>query len=290
MQEACAELEIKHGLIMDNHTTQRDTTRERQNGRAADAAAREGVPSFLAWVRQEAAPMLLAARDTGQGWQELHRVAAAHGLVWKLRGAGLVVGHAKDGRLHVKASDVDRRLSLKSLTDALGAFEPAGQAAGMQPAGASYTRGALYEAFKREREATERARTAATQDLRERHRTYAAELAAYYRARMKAERTTGLRGHLRRDSFQHIADQRRQDHAACIKREAEERSQVRAAHRAPNWQAWLEAEAANGNAEAAMALRSRQPQAPRSNIQQAPTPEKAATRTPWRSTDRELER
>jgi len=217
-------------------------------------------------------------------------VAAVHGLVLKLRGAGLVVGHAKDGRLHVKASDVDRRLSLKSLTDALGAFELAGQAAEAQPAGASYTRGALYEAFKREREATERARMAAMQTLRERHRTYAAELAAYYRARMKAERTTGLRGHLRRDSFQHVADQRRQDHAARIKREAEERREVREAHRAPNWQAWLEAQAASGNAEAATALHARQPQAARTDVQPLPTPEKAPTRRPERSVNRDLER
>ena len=290
LQEACAELEVKHGLIMDNHTTQRDAAKGRQNGRAVDAAAREGVPSFLAWVRQEAAPTLLTARDTGQGWQGLHRAAATHGLVLKLRGAGLVVGHTKDGRLHVKASDVDRRLSLKSLTDALGAFEPAGQAAGMQPADVSYTRGALHETFKREREATERARTAALQDLRERHQAYAAELAAYYRARMKAEHATGLRGHLRRDSFQHVADQRRQDHATRIKREAEERREVREAHRAPNWQAWLEAAAASGNAEATTALRARQPQAPRQDIQPLPTQAKKPTHKPERSPDRDLER
>ncbi len=234
--------------------------------------------------------MLLSARDAGQGWQELHRVAAAHGLALKLRGAGLVVGHAKGGRLHVKASDVDRRLSLKSLTDALGTFEPAGQAVGVQRAGVSYTRGALHEAFKREREAAERARTAAMQALRERHRTYAAELAAYYRARMKAERMTGLRGHLRRDSFQHVADQRRQDHAARIKREAEERREVREAHRAPAWQAWLEAKVASGSAEAATALHARQPQAARTDVQPLPTPEKAPTRRPERSANRDLER
>ena len=128
------------------------------------------------------------------------------------------------------------------------------------------------------------------QDLRERHRTYAAELAAYYRSRMEAEHATGLRGHLRRDSFQHIADQRRQDHAARIKREAEERREVREAHRAPNWQAWLEAEAANGNAEAATALHARQRQALRPNIPQSPTPEKAATRKPERNSGLDLER
>jgi len=290
LQEACAELEIKHGLTVDNHTTQRDAAQDRRNGRAADAATREGVPSFLAWVRQEAAPALLAARDAGQGWQGLHRVAATHGLVVKLRGAGLVIGHSKDGRLHVKASDVDRRLSLKLLTDTLGAFEPAGLAAGAQQAAASYKRGTLYEAYKLEHEAATQAKAAATLALREQHRAYAAELAAYYRTRMKAEQATGLRGHLRRDSFQHIADKRRQDHATRITREAEERRQVREAHRVPQWQAWLQAEAASGNVEAAAALRVRQPQATRSDAQRTHTPHRPATPKRERNIERDLER
>lgn len=290
LQETCAELEIKHGLIVDNHTTQRDAVQDRRNGRAADAATREGVPSFLAWARQEAAPALLEARDAGQGWQELHRVAATHGLVVKLRGAGLVIGHAKDGRLHIKASDVDRRLSLKSLTDTLGPFEPAGLAAGAQQAAASYTRGALYEAYKLERDAAAQAKAAATLALREQHRAYAAALAAYYRARMKAEQATGLRGHLRRDSFQHIADKRRQDHAARIAREVEERRQVREAHLAPQWQEWLQAEAAGGNVEAAAALSARQPQGTRPDAQTAHTPGRPKAPKHVQTKDRNLER
>ncbi len=290
LQEACAGLEIKHGLTVDNHTTQRDAAQDRRNGRAADAATREGAPSFLAWIRQEAAPALLAARDAGQGWQGLHRVAATHGLVVKLRGAGLVIGHAKDGRLHIKASDVDRRLSLKSLTDTLGAFEPAGLAAGAQQAWASYTRGALYEAYKLEREAATQAKAAATLALREQQRAYAAELATYYRTRMKAEQATGLRGHLRRDSFQHIADKRRQDHATRLARETEERRQLREAHPVPQWQTWLQAEAAGGNVEAAAALRARQPQITKPDAQQTRMPDRPATPKRERNIERDFER
>jgi hypothetical protein len=290
LQEACAELEIKHGLTVENHTTQRDAAQDRRNGRAADAATREGVPSFLAWVRQEAAPALLAARDAGRGWQGLHRAASVHGLVVKLRGAGLVIGHAKDGRLHIKASDVDRRLSLKALTNTLGAFEPAGLAAGAQQAGASYTRGALYEAYKLDREAATQAKAAATLALREQHQAYAAELASYYRARMKAERATGLRGHLRRDSFQHIAAKRRQDHAARLAREAEQRRQVREEHRVPKWQEWLQAEATGGNVEAMAALRARLLHATRSDAQRRPISGRPSARAKERNTDRDLER
>lgn len=267
LQEACAELELKHGLAVDNHTTKRDPAASRGNGRAADVEARQGSQSFLAWVRQEAAPALLVARDAGQGWQELHQAAAAHGLTLKLRGAGLVVGHTQDRRLHVKASDVDRGLSLKALTDVLGSFEPAGPAAERQVAGASYTKperqGALYEVFKLEREAAARAQKVAALALREQHRAYAGELATYYRTRMKAERASGLGGVLRRDSIQHVASKRREDHTARIAREAEERRQVREAHGVLGWQAWLEAKASEGNAEALATLRGRQQRAAR---------------------------
>ena len=36
LQEACAELELRHGLAVDNHTTKRDAAASRGNGRAAD--------------------------------------------------------------------------------------------------------------------------------------------------------------------------------------------------------------------------------------------------------------
>ena len=185
---------------------------------------------------------------------------------------------------------MDRRLALKALTDRLGAFEPAGLVAGTQQAGASYTRSALYEAYKLERGAAAQAKAAATLALREQHRAYAAELAAYYRARMKAEQATGLRGHLRRDSFQHIADKRRQDHAARLAREAEEGRQVREAYRVPHWQAWLQAKAAGGNVEAAAALCARPPQAARPDPHASHTAEKTGTLTRERSKGRDLER
>ena len=134
------------------------------------------------------------------------------------------------------------------------------------------------------------AKAAATLALREQHRAYAAALAAYYRTRMKAEQATGLRGHLRRDSFQHIADKRRQDHATRVAREAEERRQVREAHCVPQWQAWLLAQAASGNVEAAAALRVRQPQATRPDPYPSHKADKTGTHKGERNRGRDLER
>jgi hypothetical protein len=116
----------------------------------------------------------------------------------------------------VKASDVDRGLSLKALTDKLGTFEPAGPRAA-PASGASYTKpgrtGDLYEAFKRERDVAERLRKSALDRLRSRHATYAGGLAGFYQDRMQRERLSGLRGVLRRESLQQIAKQREQAHS-----------------------------------------------------------------------------
>jgi Large polyvalent protein-associated domain 7 len=174
-----------------------------------------------------------------------------------------VIGHRGDQRLHVKASDVDRGLSMQALTGALGPYEPPGPAAAEGPE-FSYAQpartGPLYEAFKQERDASLAARDAAMTALRERHAAYHRQLRDYYRDRMRRERLTGLRGILRRDSFWHIADLRTRDHATRKAREAEDRRQVRDRHPIPTWQGFLEAEAARGDEAALRALRARQRQ------------------------------
>ena len=80
LQEACAELEIRHGLTREPHTVDprqsADRRQRKARGRAADFEAQHGGQSFGTWVREQAAAALLAARDSGKGWPELHRVAA----------------------------------------------------------------------------------------------------------------------------------------------------------------------------------------------------------------------
>ena len=263
LQAACAELEIKHALTQEPHTLDPKESRERKaRGRAADFEARHGGQSFLAWTQEHAGAALMAARDSGKGWQAVHQVAAAFDLDVKLRGAGLVIGHKNDSRLHVKASDVDRGLSLKAMTDRIGQYEGAGRVAQGATAQTRYQRptpsGPLYDAFRRARDAAVAARDAATARLTEQHRAYARELGAWYKERMRQERGQSLRGALRRDSFQHIAEEREKDRAARAERERKERHQVRVAHPIPNWQSYLETEAAKGNEAALASLRSRQ--------------------------------
>ena len=264
LQEACAELEVRHGLTRENHTIGPGQAREgdKARGRAADFEARHGGQSFLAWVRAQAAPALLAARDSGKGWPELHRVAAAYDLDLRPRGAGLVIGHRGNKRLHVKASDVDRGLSLQALTAALGPYMASGQDKAETPPKTSYAApggtGPLYEDFRRQRAAAIAAREAAILALRERHRAYGEQLRAYHRARLRQERLSGRRGMLRRDALRHLAEQRQRDCAERRDREATERRLLRAQHAIPSWQGFLEAAASQGNEDALGTLRARQ--------------------------------
>ena len=264
LQAACLELEIKHGLTQEPHTVDFTQSRERKaRGRAADFEARHGGQSFLAWTQEHARPALLAAlgqRREG-GWEALHQVAATYDLELKPRGAGLVISHRSDGRLSAKASDVDRGLSLRTMTDRLGPYAAPGRA--LEPASprASYQRPtpdkALYTAFQEQREEAKRAREALRLQLAERHVAYARELAAWYRERIRLEHSQQLRGDLRRESFQHIAAERERDRVARVQRERGEREAMRAAHPVPSWRGYLEAEAEKGNPAAAEALRSR---------------------------------
>lgn len=262
LQAACAELEIKHGLTKEPHTLDPKQAREtKMRGRAADFETRHGGESFLTWAQKQGRPALLAAKDAGTGWQGVHQVAATFDLTVKLRGAGLVVSHRADSRLHVRASDVDRGLSLKAMADQLGEFQPPEAAAEAEKPQSRYQRpvpnGDLYEAFQCERDVAIQARHAASTELTVRHRAYARELAAWYRDRIRLEYAQGLKGEMRQEGLQHIADEQEKDRVGRVKWERDERRQVRDTHRIPNWQGYLEAEAAKGNEEALRVLRSR---------------------------------
>ena len=259
LQEICVELEIRHGLTRTNHGAE---AKRRQRGRAGDFEAHQGGVSLLSWIREAVRPDLLEARERGD-WQELHIALARCGLEIKPRGAGLVIGRRGESQLHVKASDVDRRLSARSLTAALGPYQTPGERARRQGAELAYDpgtpkrSGALYEAFRKERDRALQERVAALAALRVEHRTYAEQLRAWYRERFRKERASGLASALRRDALQHLRVKQREDRTTRIRREAKDRHDARVRYRIPRWQTWLEAEAAHGNEEALAALRSR---------------------------------
>jgi hypothetical protein len=152
-------------------------------------------------VRENASPPLLDASETAAeagkhctGW-------SAYKLEVTPRGADLVIGD-RSGGLHVKASDVDRGLSMQVLTETLGPYEAPGEQARAEQPQARYARperaGPLCETFQREREAAIAAREAAAKALREQHLAYRRQLQKWYRQCFWQERLSGLSGVLRR--------------------------------------------------------------------------------------------
>lgn len=93
-----------------------------------------------------------------------------------------------------------------------------------------------HEAFRRERSAALKARDAAFKSLRARQADYARRLADWHAERLRQEGVLALRGHLRRDGFAHLAEQRRKDRAERLTRERREREAVSAAHPVPTWE------------------------------------------------------
>jgi len=118
----CRELEQKYSLVIDNGRTK---DKQRSLGeKAALIEAHTGQQSFESYAkahRDKVLHVLEAAAD----WQTLHEGLALYGMEIKPHGNGLVIADRHNQRHTVKASAIDRGLSLKKLTKKLGPYLPA---------------------------------------------------------------------------------------------------------------------------------------------------------------------
>ena len=118
----CRELEREYGLAVDN-----GRTKDKQwslGEKAALIEAHTGQQSFESYAkahRDNILRILAAATD----WQTLHEELARYGMEIKPHGSGLVVADRHNQRHTVKASAVDRGLSLKKLAEKMGPYLPA---------------------------------------------------------------------------------------------------------------------------------------------------------------------
>lgn len=117
--ELCAQIEQQHGLLQDNHLAKKS----RAESIVDDLAAKSGLETFGSWLREKTVPGIELARS----WSELHEHFAQHGVEIKQKGAGLVL--VGNEGVAVKASSVNRGLSIKALEARLGTFVPSKHAA-----------------------------------------------------------------------------------------------------------------------------------------------------------------
>ena len=117
----CRELEQEYGLVIDNG---RSNAKQQSLGeKAALIEAHTGQQSFESYAkghRDKILHVLAAATD----WQTLHEGLALYGMEIKPHGSGLVIADRHNQRHTVKASAVDRGLSLKKLVEKLGPYRP----------------------------------------------------------------------------------------------------------------------------------------------------------------------
>lgn len=282
MMEKCIELEERLGLQPDFHgrdaekKTGRDleptTEAAKAKEEAKQAERHSGEQSFVTWMAVQVKPELDRDLASAKDWASVHAAFDKHGLVIKPHGAGLVIGDPA-AKVFVKASSVDRQLSVKAMTAKFGQFQPKAQNAdlGKAPektnAPAGYKRGptsaraeakALYARYEAERAARLSERDNKLAEFGAGRDQIEAETKAYLRRRfeqIKGERA--LRGYDKKKAYDRLKIERI---ARTTTDRAERRkglAEIKAAHPLLNWQSFLEREAVRGDEAALTVLRDR---------------------------------
>lgn len=118
----CREFELEFDLTIDNGRGQAAPEHRPLGEKAALVEAHTGQQSFEGHVQAQRAA-ILQTLEAATSWQEAHKALACHGLEIKPHGNGLVIKD-RHGKQTMKASALDRSLSLKKLEARFGAFTP----------------------------------------------------------------------------------------------------------------------------------------------------------------------
>jgi hypothetical protein len=224
--------------------------------RAPDIERLGGIETLIGWIQRECAERFRGARS----WNELHEVAAAHGLRVKLHGNGLIF-MTRDG-ITTKASSIGRDLSKAALERRLGAFEagPTAERAARAeykalPVARDNRTMRLYDQYRREREAAFDARARAIAQLRQRRSRESERLTATSKRRWAAVRfmAKGRVAWALWSAYARQADRRDRERARN-----RFRAGVRAAvaqHPRTGWREWLRDRAGHSDVDARGVLR-----------------------------------
>lgn len=268
LMRTCHELEVALALTRTNHGLGREhASLAPVKGKAADMEAHTGVGSFARWVRDTARDDLLAAKD--KGWPELHKAAARLGLEIKPRGAGLVFVDVGKPDRAVKASSVDRALSMGALVKACGPYQPthgkevAHWTYQPQPLHQHTKARPLYQKYQAERDAALKERSRLIAHCRAEQRTYRKQLTTWYREE-KHKLAHGWLESLSLDKAQRrreLAQQRAKLWERSHKAEKDAVAKIRQQHPLPVWKDWLERQAKRHDRDAMSMLEwGRQPE------------------------------
>lgn len=117
----CRELERRFGLAIDNGRETREAS-PKLNGPAATVEAHTGQESFERYAKDRLSAIADDLNNASR-WEDLHSSLAKLGMRITPRGNGLVFQDVHNARRAVKASSVDREMSMAKLTKRFGPFE-----------------------------------------------------------------------------------------------------------------------------------------------------------------------
>lgn len=251
------ELEIKHGLYQANRIGHGI-----RFANVADLEAHQQEESFVSWLHENLGDRLKKVLSDGQGWQDVHALFTEHGAIIKLRGAGLAIV-TLDGKVGIKASSLDRKLSFKSLTDRFGEYEPPifqerERKQYRTDARKQSEASALYAEYQRVRQANYDARTKGLRELRAEHNEHRGELKHRYghrRASVKAN--TQMDNRTKRSAYHELSREMKKALADFKQHEELRRRTIWQKCPALTWDQYLTNCAEQGDAEALSVLRRR---------------------------------
>lgn len=255
LMETCERLEIEHGLIRTNHGLDGREPKVKTKDRQAQAEAHSGIDTLTGFIKRE----LVLSLKEAKTWKEAHSILAKHGLQIKKRGAGLVIG---SGELWARASQCDRELSIKAMTDRLGPMESTQSVRPAKPfepkpRQSHPSSAVLYEQYQRERNARQQGRERGLEQLR-----YEAALLDYnlrkWRVTQRLLAKATAKGPQRRVMLKMIDLQTKLTRNSNRKAIDKRRREFLAGSSFPSWAGWLSYQAEGGNTEALLVLRSRQ--------------------------------
>jgi hypothetical protein len=249
-------MEQKHGLLVDNRIGQGQGI-----GRAFDAAAHHGQPSFIGWVQKNVKDQLLHVQEHGRGWQDFHAVLGEYGLHIRKKGAGLVIG-VDGSKKAAKASSIDRNLSFKALTDRFGEFEPSKvqveakhryQESKHPDPGTK----ALFDEFQAYKAETKQKRQDFKEERDKAFKQFQADLKTWAAKEREQVKNSGSSAKWKREAYGNIAEERKKAWNEYKQAETECKKTFYAENPLLTWEQYLLKSAERGNVSALVRFRSR---------------------------------
>lgn len=256
MDRVCAELERKHGLTIDNRIGQ-----GQGKGRGFDIEAHHGMPSFISWAQKNVRDQLLHVAENGRNWQDFHAVLGEYGLHIREKGAGFVIG-VDGSKRAAKASSIDRKLSIKALTERFGELEPSQvqvepkqqyQEAKHHDPGTK----ALYEAFQAYQNESKQKRAAFKEERDKAFKEYQVELKQWAAQAREQIKTSNSPAQHKRTAYSQIAKDRQRAFDEYKRVEADRKSVFYAEKPVLNWEQYLMRAAEQGDIVALARLRNK---------------------------------